>query len=341
MTTLDAVPLLSEQPLALQKQTQPISGIDFTPLPSVPIARPVIAPSADAPVLEINSTQRDMTSGSGKGRNFPIVTQLDEVPVTTRRSVKSTEGLDAMLPNPGLPRANIAVDAEHSDDPKGRQEKMSVLQRHCKFFAPENSDYIYPSNTFSGFRALGFPFIVSALAMFVVNAALAVATEDNWSKLWTLRINIKNIDRCKHGSDSGTYDTEGRYVPQKFEEMLAKYSTHPNKAGLYLKDIHAMVRGNMLLWDFFGWSAATLEWVALWYIAKDSEGLLTKEAMRSMFDGTLFEAIKKRRDAERNGGVAHTLTSTDQSARNVSDEVSTVPTDQLKRAEAEQGKKAQ
>ena len=30
--------------------------------------------------------------------------------------------------------------------------------------------------------------------------------------------------QCKHGSDSETYDTEGRYVVEKFEELWTKYA---------------------------------------------------------------------------------------------------------------------
>jgi hypothetical protein len=34
------------------------------------------------------------------------------------------------------------------------------------------------------------------------------------------------------GSDSGSYDHQGRFVPQAFEEMLSKYDKD-NKGGLY------------------------------------------------------------------------------------------------------------
>ena len=36
------------------------------------------------------------------------------------------------------------------------------------------------------------------------------------------------------GSDSGVFDTEGRYVPQRFEELMSKYDKD-NKGGLTYK----------------------------------------------------------------------------------------------------------
>ncbi|GFH11496.1 caleosin domain containing [Haematococcus lacustris] len=63
---------------------------------------------------------------------------------------------------------------------------------------------------------------------------------------------IKNAHRGKHGSDTGVYDTEGRFVPQKFEEIFSKYDKG-NKGGLDLSDIRRMISGNSLMGDFAGW----------------------------------------------------------------------------------------
>lgn len=37
-----------------------------------------------------------------------------------------------------------------------------------------------------------------------------------------LRIYLETIHAGKHGSDSGAFDTEGRFVPCKFEDMWTK-----------------------------------------------------------------------------------------------------------------------
>lgn len=40
--------------------------------------------------------------------------------------------------------------------------------------------------------------------------------------------------------------------------------------------------------DFFGWFAGKFEWFTLWLLTADDKGLVTKEAVRSVYDGSLF-----------------------------------------------------
>lgn len=60
--------------------------------------------------------------------------------------------------------------------------------------------------------------------------------------------------RDKHDSDSGTYDGEGRFIPQHFEEMFSKHDVG-SKGGLTLVELWRMTQANWNAGDVVGWLA--------------------------------------------------------------------------------------
>lgn len=87
----------------------------------------------------------------------------------------------------------------------------------------------------------------------------------------------------QHGSDSGTYDSEGRFVPQHFEDIFAKYSHSSSRCPFTLgkHDLAALHKGNRNAVDPFGWFATVFEFFAAWWL---SDGELEKEELRGIYD---------------------------------------------------------
>lgn len=117
----------------------------------------------------------------------------------------------------------------------------------------------------------------------------------SWIPSPTFAIYIKNIHKAKHGSDSEVYDTEGRFVPEKFEELFSKFAKN-DQTKLNYYELYAMTTANKNAVDPFGWTAEKLEWGITYMLLKDQGGFVTKEQLRGMFDGTLFLAIAKQRE---------------------------------------------
>ena len=80
-----------------------------------------------------------------------------------------------------------------------------------------------------------------------------------------------------------TYDNEGRFKPQNFEDIFAKYD-QGEEGGLDIWDVLRFWKGQRMVFDFFGWSATLLKcmsfqrpWIAS--LGKVGAGLAISPAM--------------------------------------------------------------
>ncbi len=85
-----------------------------------------------------------------------------------------------------------------------------------------------------------------------------------------------------------SYDSEGRFRPQNFEDFFAKYD-RDNKGGLDIPDMLRAWKGQRMVFDFFGWTATFLEWFATYLLLWPEDGIVRKEEARRVFDGSIFQ----------------------------------------------------
>ncbi|KAK9087783.1 hypothetical protein Syun_030177 [Stephania yunnanensis] len=167
-------------------------------------------------------------------------------------TVKTVESVDE-------PRKAVRV----RDAPPEKNEALMIVAAQAPVTAQRrvrgDLEHTLPKPCKLRMRAIGFNVIASLVMAAVINIALSYPTLPGWIPSPFFPIYVHNIHKCKHGSDSGTYDTEGR-------------------------------------------AASKLEWIALYVLARDEEGFLSKEAIRRCFDGSLFEYCAK---AQRSPSLEH------------------------------------
>ncbi|EHA51085.1 hypothetical protein MCOR27_009635 [Pyricularia oryzae] len=241
-----------------------------------------------------------MGMGDSDTANGTVRTSVPGVPVTIeRKPFVQDEHEDQRLPNAGTARVNTAASYEHpngttEDGYARRHSHQTVLQQHCDFFDRDQDGVIWPQDTFVGFYRLGFGVILSLISVFIIHGNFSYPTSPSWIPDAFFRIHLDRIHKDKHGSDTGTYDTEGRFVPQKFEDIFAKYA--PGQDSLTWRDVMQVLHGQRLYADPIGWFAAVFEWLATYILLWPEDGHMKKDDIRGVYDGSIFYTIAARRE---------------------------------------------
>ncbi|KAL7938007.1 Caleosin related domain-containing protein [Trichoderma chlorosporum] len=251
----------------------------------------------------VNGIDSESKDNSGSKRNSNSVTSyIQSAPVTLQRKPFVQPESDVRLSHTGTPRANVAATY---DQPEGSQagnwakehQNQTVLQQHCDYFDQDKDGIIWPQDTFRGLYALGFNFLFCLVSVFVIHFAFSYPTVPGRLPDPFFRIYLKNIHKDKHGSNSGTYDNEGRFVPQKFEDIFSKYAD--DKDYITARDVWDMLKGQRLLADPFGSVGAAVEWLTTYFLLWPEDGRMKKEDIRKIYDGSLFYEIAKERKHSR------------------------------------------
>ncbi|GAA5849987.1 hypothetical protein JCM5353_003139 [Sporobolomyces roseus] len=253
-------------------------------------------PPLTPPVAE---QDRDQASDAGK----EVEEEKEEVPgsqfdhvipgVKVMETRQLPDDLEKKIAKPYMARANIAASVEEPNgtlkgDWAKKHKHQSVLAQHVDFFLrPEADGILWPLDTWRGFRRMGYSFFWCTFAMTVIHVFFTCKHH--------------NGHRAKHGSDTGVIDTEGRFVPAKFEEIFAKFD-EDKKGGLTFTEGVKMVHALRTACDPIGWGAAIFEWASTYLLVWPQDGIVDKESIRCVFDGSIFYVVAK---LERHRAVEH------------------------------------
>ncbi|KAJ3531378.1 hypothetical protein NM208_g8905 [Fusarium decemcellulare] len=172
---------------------------------------------------------------------------------------------------------------------------LTVLQKHIQFWDRDNDGIIHPWDVYSGFRELGFG-LFFAIGSLLIPIFFSYPTRlgHSWLPDPLFRIYVKDIHKAKHGSDSGIYDFDGNFNPERFDQLFDRFDSF-GVGGLTAEDLLNLWTKNRCAADPAGWSFAFMEWWTTWMLLQ-KDGLVWKDDLRACYDGSLFWKIKHERD---------------------------------------------
>ncbi|KAL6861713.1 hypothetical protein ACP4OV_017413 [Aristida adscensionis] len=171
---------------------------------------------------------------------------------------------------------------------------MTALQQHVSFFDRNKDGIITPNETLQGFLALGSDAAFATSAAAISHTLLGPLTNPPGAKLPHINVHVAFIHQAMHGSDTGAFDKKGRFVSENFDKIFKEHArSKPN--ALNTKEIEKMLIANRDILNPQSWVEAEAEWHLIHHLAKDKDGYLHKDAVRGIYDGSIFVQLEKRR----------------------------------------------
>lgn len=175
----------------------------------------------------------------------------------------------------------------------------TALQRHVLYFDPEGTGLITYGQTYRGIRDLGVGRAWSAILSGIIHLALGWVTQ----RRPTLTIDIANIHRGKHPSDSGIFDDEGNFVPERFDALFTfAGETDDETARVTEKELRAYMKSEgpqSFAGNFFSGAEARLFFCVAADTTKREDGrevpAITRRRLKVFYDGRLLPAIRRHR----------------------------------------------
>jgi hypothetical protein len=178
----------------------------------------------------------------------------------------------------------------------------TALQRHVGFFDPAGTGIVTLAQTAAGMRRLGIPLVWRIVLPPIIQLFVGYLTQGHLSVV----IRVDRIARAKHPFDTGGFDATGEVDPGAFDVLFASAQGDALSADEMCAVITA--RGNRLpamgkVAGYLGHWFSRREVDLLFCIACDTTKsvgkrtvkAVSKQALRTFYDGTLLHDIARRR----------------------------------------------
>ena len=200
----------------------------------------------------------------------------------------SNPPIDASLSLPSASTSSQPVDVYEGPRPAPGKYQTSALAKHVGFFDVNGNGKITVSESKERLAALGVDGIQGYAGAAAVNFVIASMV----AGYPALTIDLSEIQKSKHDSDSDIFDENGDFSQAKFDELFERFDKNRDDA-LDGDEITDFLTRNKE--SFFGSTLAKLELPILLRIAgepMDVNGVetkvLTKERLAKFYDGSLF-----------------------------------------------------